>query len=369
MSKKNLLEICLSPDLGGLELYMMKSAKSLAEEFNVLSIIGKKTKLDKYYMDTRHKFEKLPRTGSFSLYSSYLLAKIIDMNNIDIIHIHWTKDIPIVVIAKLLAKNPPKVIQTRHMTMTRFKNDFYHRFLYKHIDMMLPVTNELLGQIEKFIPEDIRPRTELLYLGCDIVKPLINSKLLEYKKSLGVQTSFMIGIVGRINEFKGQFLLVEAMKILIDKGYDIKAYIVGHAMDNTYLETLKMNVEKNEIQNNLYFLGFEKDPYRFMQACDTILMTSKCETFGLVTIEAMSVETAVIGANTCGVLEIIDDETNGLLFEEGSISSLVEKIELLYNNSDFKEQLAREGRKKIEKVFENTKQFKKLGEKITSLVE
>ena len=36
MFKKNLIELCLSPDLGGLELYMVRSAKALVDDFNVI---------------------------------------------------------------------------------------------------------------------------------------------------------------------------------------------------------------------------------------------------------------------------------------------------------------------------------------------
>ena len=59
------------------------------------------------------------------------LAKFIDNNDIDIIHFHWTRDIATVILAKLISKKNPNVLQSRHMTMTRFKDDFYHNFLYK----------------------------------------------------------------------------------------------------------------------------------------------------------------------------------------------------------------------------------------------
>ncbi len=132
MIDKNILEVCLSPDLGGLELYMSKCAKQLSKEFNVISIIAKNSKLEKYYEDDKYSFLTLKRKSSFSLTTAIKLAKIIDSNSIDIIHLHWTKDLPIVVLAKVFSKRKPKVIQSRHMTMTRFKNDFYHRFYIKY---------------------------------------------------------------------------------------------------------------------------------------------------------------------------------------------------------------------------------------------
>ena len=359
-NKKNIIELCLSPDLGGLELYMVRSAKALADDFNVISVIGEKTKLKQYYEDTEYKFEQINRRGSFSIRAARVLAKIIDKNDINIVHLHWTKDIPVAVMAKVFSKKKPKLVQTRNMTMTRFKNDFYHRFLYKNIDMMLPVTHAVAEQINKFIPQDIRPRVEVLYMGSDKVELLSDAEIKEYKASLHVENSFMVGLVGRINEFKGQYLLLEAMDILVKKGLDIQAYIVGHAMDETYLEKLKEDVKVKNLENNFHFLGFEKNPHSFMQACDAVVMASKCETFGLVSIEAMQVETVVIGANSCGVLEIIDDEKNGLLFENQNSNDLADNIELLYNNKEFKNKLAKAGQKKAEDKFSNVKQFEKL---------
>jgi hypothetical protein len=71
------------------------------------------------------------------------------------------------IMGKLLSKRSPKVVQSRHMSMTRFKNDFYHRFLYKNLDSILAVTQQVKTQIERFIPADIRPPTEVLYIGAE----------------------------------------------------------------------------------------------------------------------------------------------------------------------------------------------------------
>ena len=52
---KNILEVCLSPDLGGLELYMQTCAKELSSDFNLLSVINTKSKLKSYFENTSHK--------------------------------------------------------------------------------------------------------------------------------------------------------------------------------------------------------------------------------------------------------------------------------------------------------------------------
>jgi glycosyltransferase involved in cell wall biosynthesis len=233
---------------------------------------------------------------------------------------------------------------------------------------MLPVTHAVASQINKFIPQDIRPKVEVLYMGSDRVELLSDDEIGEYKKTLNVGSSFMVGLVGRINEFKGQYLLIDATEKLVEKGLDIQAYIVGHAMDEEYLLKLKESVKAKNLENNFHFLGFEKNPHRFMQACDSVIMASKCETFGLVSIEAMQVQTVIIGANSCGVLEIIDDKESGVLFENQNASDLADKIELLYNDEELKNKIAKAGRLKAEDKFSNVKQFEKLDKILKDLV-
>ena len=361
MHKKTLIELCMSPDLGGLELYMVRSAKSLVDEFNVISIINENSKLEQYY-DKNHKYIKINKKHNlFMLISARKLAKIIDKEGVEIIHLHWTKDIPFVVLAKFLSKSKPKIIQTRNMTMTRFKNDVYHRLMYKNIDLMLPVTYQVKEQLETYIPEDIRPKIEVLYMGSDKPQMLNESEIQNLKMELWFKKdSFNVGMVGRINEAKGQHLLIKAVDILVKKGVDVNAYFVGHAMEESYLDMLKHDIKSKNLEKNIHFLGFMKNPHHFYQLCDVVVLASKRETFGLVLIEAMQVGTTVIGSNSGGVVEIIDNEKTGLLFEAQNYESLAKSIEKLINNPALNEKMAKSGQEKSQKMFSNEKQFKKL---------
>ena len=360
MTKKNLLELCLSPDLGGLELYLLSCVKNMKENFNITSVINYDSKLENYFKKNQDKYYKLKRKSSFSFLTAYKLAKIIDEDKIDILHLHWTKDIPIAVFAKILSKRKPKIVQTRHMTMTRFKNDFYHRFLYKNLDTIICVTKELSLQLNKYIAKDIRPSIEVLYLGTENYSKESSKSISEYKKNLGIDDEMLVGLVGRINEFKGQYLLIEALKEIKEKDLKIKALIVGSAMSEVYLESLKNKIKAYDLNNYVKFLGFSNEANKFMQACDVVLMTSKNETFGLVTIEAMQTGTCVIGAASGGVLEIIDNNINGLLFKNEDYKDLSSKIQYLYENNEVRISLGKNAEKKVNECFNNKIQFDKL---------
>jgi len=359
-NKKTLVELCMSPDLGGLELYMVRAAQALRDEFNVVSVINTDTKLKSYYDENDIVVPIQKSSNLFMFGAAKKLAKLIDEKGVDVVHLHWTKDIPFVVLAKLLSKRKPKLVQTRNMTMTRFKDDFYHRFLYKNIDMMLPVTYQVKGQLERFIPQDIRPRVEVLYMGSDKTEMLDDDTLQAFKKEIGLdENHFNVGMVGRINEAKGQHLLIEALSKIEDQ--NIHAYFVGHEMREGYIKELEAKAKALGVESRVHFLGFMKNPHHFFQACDTIVLASKRETFGLVLIEAMQVQTAVIGSNSGGVVEIIDDKETGVLFEVGSSDSLAEKIEMLKEDRELLESIAKAGKAKCDKMFSNRLQFEKLG--------
>jgi glycosyltransferase involved in cell wall biosynthesis len=358
---KNILELCLSPDLGGLELYMVRASHFLHERTKVVSVINKSGKLGQYYKDTKYHYESLARSSTLlSFLTARKLAKIIDVHKIEVVHLHWTKDIPVAVLAKLFSKQKPKLVQTRNMTMTRFKDDFYHRFLYKNMDLMLPVTHQVKGQLEKFIPLDIRPKVNVLYMGAQTPEKIQSDEKSVLRQKYELSNSFTVGIVGRIEEDKGQYLVIDAVKKLLHDEFDVKALIVGSPMHDDYLEALKVSVKKDAIEKNIIFTGFTTQAQKLMQVCDVVVLATRRETFGLVLIEAMKSGVAVIGTNNAGPLEIIDDNETGLLFTMQDSNSLAEKVKLLIENEEFKNKLARAGKEKAMKVFDSEIQFEKL---------
>lgn len=357
-NNKKVLELCLSPDLGGLEIYMHRCSQALAAHgHNVVPVIACSARLERRFAEQGGEAWTLKTGGRFSLLTAWRLARLIDQQNIDLVHFHWTKDMPIAVLATRLSRRRPKLVQSRHMTMTRFKSDPFHRFLYRHIDHILCVTQAVAEQIHTFIPADIRPATTVLYPGADEIAPLAEEDRQILRQQLGGEDTFLIGLVGRINAAKGQHLLIEAMRQLAPRHANVHALIVGHAMREEYLEELKQMVEDYGLEQRIRFLGFTDRPHAFMQACDLMLTTSRNETFGLVTVEAMRCGTAVIGANSGGPLEIIENGQDGLLFESGNPASLAEQIERLYSDRALRQQLAAAGREKAARRFDNAKHF------------
>ncbi len=354
MKSKNILELCLAPGLGGLEMFVASCYEEYAQRTNCRVVVSPHSKLDDYLEDI-DKFH-LKRNKLFPIFPALQLAKYIDENEIEIVHFHWTRDMITAVLAKLLSKRRPKLVQSRHMGMTRFKDDFYHRWLYKNIDMMHAVTLKVKEQLEKFIPNDVRPKIEMVYLGTKI--PHVDEKkVLELQEKYNLSDAFIVGIVGRIEAGKGQYKVIEAISKL--KDLNIKGVIVGSFMDESYAKALKARIKKLEIEDKIIFTGFTKEVNEHMKLFDVNVLATENETFGLVVIEAMANKVPMIATNKGGPLEIIEDGVDGLLFD-GSSDDLVMKIKQLYDDEQLKEVLAENGYKKVKEKFYAQKQLDKL---------
>lgn len=355
---KNILEVCLSPDLGGLELFTVQCYQAFKQKETCKVVLTKDKKLDKYLECDDKLYIK--RNKLFPFLPAIRLATIIDENKIDIIHFHWTRDIITVVLAKIISKSKPKIIQSRHMRMTRFKDDIYHRWIYKNIFMIHAVTQDVKAQLLKFIPPEIVPKVELNYLGVQ-TKEIHDIKPLKEKYHIE-ENDFIVGIVGRVQEGKGQHIVIEALAKL--KELNIKLFIVGDDMGDEYLEYLHEECIKLDVSEKVFFTGFTKEVDAYMQLCDVTVLATKNETFGLVIIESMINQTPVIATDRGGPLEIIDDNDDGLLYD-GSSEDLAKKIKILYENETLRDTLKKNSLKKVQDKFDFNTQLDKLYEMIT----
>lgn len=345
---------------------MMRASRYLGD--TCISVINEKGKLRSYYDDTNYRYFTLKRRYVFSAWlTARDLARIIDNESIDILHLHWTKDLPTAIIAKLLSKRKPKVVQSRHMTMTRFKDDVYHRFLYRNMDLMLTVTHQVKTQIEKFIPLSIRPKIEVLYIGAEQPTMISDIEKRNRRDALGLGNSFTVGIVGRIEPQKGQYLVIDAIEKLIHQGIDARALIVGHAMSDDYLTALEQNSVMRGLKDRIIFTGFTSEAQAMMQLCDVMVLATENETFGLVLIEAMMCGICVVGSDSGGPLEIIDNGINGLLFKTFDADDLAEKLAQVYNETELRMKYSAKGKEKALNVFESQKQFERLDKILNEL--
>ena len=180
-----------------------------------------------------------------------------------------------------------------------------------------------------------------------------NETRLELRNKYDIpQDGFVFGYVGRINADKGINELIEAFCEL-EKEYDnIFLSLVG-MIDNTN----PINEDNmSTAQNNPHIILTGNVPadqvYRYMSVFDVLTHPTYREGFGKVLQEAMGMSLPIITTDVPGPSEVVENGVSGILAKVKDSHDLAEKMELVLNNSELRENLATAGRKRAEKYFD-----------------
>jgi glycosyltransferase involved in cell wall biosynthesis len=357
----NILELCLSPDYGGLELHMRDFSRWLSAQSDVDLFLCLQS--DTRLWDSLQELElptlRFPqKAGKIPLIKARRLARFVESHNIGVVHVHWKFDLPLVAWARKFSGKKFRFVHTRQMNMPGKKHDPYHRFVYGEMDCFIAITQYLEKQANENLP--LNPeQIKQVYYGVKVSAGITAARIKQLKEKLNIRGDFTIGLLGRLSEYKGQHLLIEAVGRLREEEIIINAWIVGAAFEVSYKGRLEKMVQEMNLEEQIHFMDFYDNPIELMSCFDCVALTTKNETFGLVLIEAMHAGVAVIGSNEGGVPEIIDHEKTGLLFESWNSDALAIAIRRLYEDEAYRKQLALAGQSKAREKFDLENQYQK----------
>ena len=140
----------------------------------------------------------------------------------------------------------------------------------------------------------------------------------------------------RFHPQKGIEYYIDAAKILLDKGYNIKFFLVG---DGPQKSDIINRINRLGLSDKIVLLGFRKDIKNVISQSDILVLTSVYEGLPLTPMEAFSVKKAVVATNIDGTNEVIEDNYNGLLAKSMNPESIASKIEYVYLNRDILKEL------------------------------
>lgn len=134
----------------------------------------------------------------------------------------------------------------------------------------------------------------------------------------------LIGIVGRLQHWKGMHVLLDALPLVRARHPDARVVIVGgaHEPEPNYPAVLRERVRRLGLEDAVTFAGFQSDVPRWMQAMDVVVHASDREPFGIVVVEAMALGKPVVAGAAGGPAEIITPGVNGLLAPFGDAPAL-----------------------------------------------
>lgn len=291
----------------------------------------------------------------FDLLQAYRVSKLFEQHEIALCWFRDTRDFDLLGWVKRWSGGRLKLLYQQAMQFGVSKKDFMHTFRFKPVDAWISTLEFLAEQVRKqtHFPSE---KIHVIPLGVDSMawesEQLTQA---EARQELGLPLKAkMMGIIGRIDPLKGQHIALEAFLKIAETYPDLHLLIFGESTlheGNDYEKKLHESSSHSPYHDRIHFRPYSKRVQLFYHAIDLFLLCSKGETFGTVTIEAMSFSKPVIATNSSGSPEILDGGQCGLLFEPENAQDLALAMKKMLDDPELAKSLASLGRKQFERKF------------------
>jgi len=156
----------------------------------------------------------------------------------------------------------------------------------------------------------------------------------------------IVGIIGRLQTWKGMHVFVDAIARVHSDYPDLKGVIVGgkHDLEPEYPDRLRLQIDNYGLADTIMLAGFQPNPATWLSAFDVFVHASDREPFGLVVIEAMAMGLPVVASDTAGPTEVITHGKNGLLASFGRDDLLAREIRRYLDDPKWAEEVAQSAR-------------------------
>lgn len=175
-------------------------------------------------------------------------------------------------------------------------------------------------------------KLKVVYQSVSVKQQFLNSQV-AFSEQPDKEAGIRCIIIGSLQEGKRQEEAILAIGELVHAGINAELLVVGDG-NPKYRDYLQELVSENELDRYVKFIGYVENPFPFVKSADVVLMCSRNEAFGRVTVEAMKIGKPVIGARSGGTIELIREGFNGFLYTPGDYKELAAKIKYLYEHPD-----------------------------------
>ena len=181
-----------------------------------------------------------------------------------------------------------------------------------------------------FVGSDYARRVLLSLTGVNgvVVTTGISRKKISSSMSFAKRPIIRLGMLGSIEENKGQLLALTTIALAKSQGIDLQLKIAGATSNKNYKLFLNNFIHTNKLENHVEFLGYIKSTDEIFNVVDILLVCSYDEVFPTVILEAMREKKLVIATRVGGIPEIIEHGATGFLFQAGNSCNLLECLQL-----------------------------------------
>ncbi|SHH54792.1 exopolysaccharide biosynthesis GT4 family glycosyltransferase EpsE [Cognatishimia maritima] len=244
----------------------------------------------------------------------------------------------------------PSYSLTLHGPMSDYGSG--QRLKWRHAKFATVITEKLKAELPSQLGPDMPKRVFVQPMGVDLQDLQRNAP---YQPYTGAQQLKLFSC-GRLNIVKGHQDLIDAVKLLRDRGLDVHLTIAGEDDDggSGYHHVLNDKISELKLENAVTLLGAisAEEVRRHLLEAHLFVLASWHEPLGVAYMEAMACEVPTIGTNAGGVPELIRHGLDGLLTDPQTPKALAAAIQLLATSPEDAVRLGQAGRQRVLAKFD-----------------
>jgi len=164
----------------------------------------------------------------------------------------------------------------------------------------------------------------------------------------------IVGLVGRLQPWKGQDRLLRAQVLLRERGVHMHTVIVGGdawGLSSEYAASLPGLVDELGLTGEVTLTGQVPDAGPYIEQMDILVNASDPEPFGIVLLEGMSRGVAVMAVDSGGPAEFIENGRTGMLARSGEPRAMADALEPLLVSAERRREVGAAGRESFMRDF------------------
>lgn len=277
------------------------------------------------------------------------------IKNYDVVHIHMAskrstfRKSKYVRIAK---KHNKKVIIHLHggafkefFSKCNIKQQQYIKETFNLADKIIVLSEEWGEYIEKLVED--KKKITIIYNSIIIPN--------DFDKDVDTQ-SFLF--LGRIEESKGIYDLLDVFKKVINKFPEVHLYIGGNGEKNK----LEKIIKEDKLEKNVSYIGWieGKEKEEYLKKCSIYCLPSYNEGMPMSVLEAMAYKNIVITTDVGGIPKVITNNLNGFLIKPGDKEKLLQTIKKILSDTQLRKRISVNARKTVIEKFDINNNINKL---------
>ncbi len=164
----------------------------------------------------------------------------------------------------------------------------------------------------------------------------------------------IVGLVGRLQPWKGQDRLLRAQALLRERGHRMHTVLVGgdaYGLASEYAASIPGLVRELGLEGEVTLTGQVPDAGPYIERFDVLVNASDPEPFGIVLLEGMARGVAVLAVDAGGPAEIVEHGRTGVLARSGEPEVLADALEPLLESATRRREIGAAGRERFMREF------------------